>query len=551
MLSNTNNIPSDKDKHDFVINDGDTKTFISINYDKKTIDKFMQRINNKNETTIYNEHTVFNMVPIRIFESYNILNPDEKPRLSLSFHRNGSPQVQTITSDNISNINSSLEHRSGIVLSKNESKDTLNHIIREYEKLGLLEAVEEIPVAGIFINPKTGKLVRSDENGEVKIEKPSKKAVQKALDVWYDLYGVYPKDSEKLSHILRHGLLSPFSYIFKTEHEYLRFLFLYGAAKTAKTTLAEISLSPYVTIDENISIGGGSFDTPYRIGHTLEHQGFGVIVNEPGAMLQNGDCIEIIKRSTESPISREKWDNQEHVKIPAFSNIIFTSNAHLPTEDSLIRRGDIIEFTNADRLNEDDYDSFKDTFNHTDKSSNRFRDLRPIGDYIIWYVSQNLDILSKPKKEIVDSWIDELLDYADDNRDWSWIYQETELMEIQEADDELKSIFINTLNEDYKRSGVLSLYNDNDLEKSKETFKDNWKRIIQSKYVIYAELHNDGKHVFINSQIKNRVKERTGKTVSCKSFASILGAEYKNYTVNKKTKKGFRLEIDDFADLFY
>ena len=147
--------------------------------------------------------------------------------------------------------------------------------------------------------------------------------------------------------------------------------------------------------------------------------------------------------------------------------------------------------------------------------------------------------MSKPKKEIVDSWIDELLDYADDNRDWSWIYQETELMEIQEADDELKSIFINTLNEDYKRSGVLSLYQDNDLEKSKETFKDNWKRIIQSKYVIYAELHNDGKHVFINSQIKNRVKERTGKIVSCKSFASILGAEYKNYTVNKKTKKGF------------
>lgn len=553
MLTNNLDEINNKKSHDFVTNRGKNTTHIRINYKNKAIEKYTVT-STKNSVEISNEHTVFNMVPVEIFESYNILDPNAKPKLSLSFYRKGSPQIQTITSDNITNIISSLENRSGIVASKNEARDTLNLVISEYENLGLLKTEEQIPVEGLFINPKTGKLVRSDKNGEVKIVKPSKKAVQKALEVWYNLYEVYPKDSEKLSHILRYGLLSPFSYIFKTEHEYLRFLFLYGAAKTAKTTLAEISLSPYVTIDDSISIGGGAFDTPYRIGHSLEKQGFGIIVNEPGAMLQNGDCVEIIKRSTESPISREKWDNQEHVKIPAFSNIIFTSNAHLPTEDSLIRRGDIIEFTNADRLNEDDYKSFKDTFKHTDKRSNRFKDLKPIGDYIVWYVSQNLDILSKVKKEIVDTWIDNLLEYANETRDWTWIYQETELMDIQEADDELKSIFINTLNDDYKRSGVLSLYHkdeDSKDEDPKDIFKDNWKRIIQSKYVIYAELHNDGEYIFINSQIKNRVKERTGKTVSCKSFASILGAEYKNYTYSNKTKKGFRLEIDDFVNLFY
>ena len=118
----------------------------------------------------------------------------------------------------------------------------------------------------------------------------------------------------------------------------------------------------------------------------------------------------------------------------------------------------------------------------------QIKDLKPIGDYIVWYVSQNLSMLSKGKKEVVDIWIDNLLEYADDNRDWSWIYQETELMDIQEADDELKSIFINTLNDDYRRSGVLSLYHkDNDLEKSRDIFKENWKRLIQNKYIIYVK----------------------------------------------------------------
>jgi len=538
----------------FIVNRGKvSNTYIHIDYNKKIIAKY-KITSTKDEAIKSDEHTVFNFVPVEIFESYNILDPNAKPKLSLTFDRNGSPIVQTITSDNISNITASLENRSGLVVSKKEARDTLNLVIAEYEKLNLLKTVEEIPVAGPFINPKTHKLVYSDGEGEIKITKPSVTDVKEALKVWSDLHDVYPGDSKKLSHILRYGLLCPFSYVFKTEHTALEYLFLYGSSKVAKTTLAEISLSPYVTIDETVSIGGGAFDTPYRIGHALEKHGFGVIVNEPGATLQNGDCIEIIKRSNESAISREKWDQNEHIQIPAYSNIIFTSNAHLPTEDSLIRRGQIIEFTSKERLNEQDVKKFEKTFNYSNKHQNRFNDLKPIGDYILWYTSQNLGMLSKDKKEIVDEWLNSLLEYAGKNKImWKWLYQEAELMDIQEADDEVKSIFINTLNYDY-RSTPINMYEDfTSLESEKKAFKKNWKRILGRRFVTYAELHEvDGvDYVFINSQIKNRVKERTGKSISCKSFSDIIGGEYKGYNCDGKTKRGFRIKMDEFVELFY
>ncbi len=540
--------------HTFITIKGKKSTYISINYDSKTIDKYIVT-SNKNSKLRSDEHTIFNLVPVEIYESYNILDPDAKPKLSFTFDRKGSPHKQTIVSDNISNIVTSLENRSGLVVSKKEARDTLNLVIAEYEKLGLLKTVEEIPVAGVFINPKTHKLVYSDGEGEKKITKPSITAVKEALKVWSDLHDVYPGDSKKLSHILRYGLLSPFSYIFKTEYTALEYLFLYGASKVAKTTLAEISLSPYTTIDDAVSIGGGAFDTPYRIGYALEKHSFGVIVNEPGATLQNGDCIEIIKRATESPISREKWDQNEHIQIPAYSNIIFTSNAHLPAEDSLIRRGQIIEFTSKERLNDDDVERFQKTFDYTNRQKNRFTDLKPIGDYIIWFTSQNLDILSKDKKEIVDIWLDNLLKYVGkDKSRWSWLYQEADLMDIQEADDELKNIFINTLNHDYNSTHLVSVYKKfESIADEQVHFKENWKRILAKRIVTYAELHEigDEDYIFINSQIKNRVKERTGKSISCKSFASILGCEYKNYTYSNKTKKGFRMTLDEFVELFY
>ena len=185
----------------------------------------------------------------------------------------------------------------------------------------------------------------------------------------------------------------------------------------------------------------------------------------------------------------------------------------------------------------------------------RFNDLRPIGDYIIWYISQNLDLLSKDKKYICDELLDNLLDYADEDKDdWKWIYEEADLMDLQEADDDIKNIFIKTLSEDYKRLTPSEMYQEVKCEDDeKDNLLDNWIKILLKRLVIYAEFHEtpNGEFIFINARIKDIVKERTGQTISCKSFASILGCKYTNYTYKKKTKKGFRIPTDKFIDLFY
>ena len=141
-------------------------------------------------------------------------------------------------------------------------------------------------------------------------------------------------------------------------------LFLYGASRTSKTTLAEIGLSPYTTITNDISIGGGAFNTEYRIGNALSRQGIGVIINEPSSSINNDIYIDLIKRSVESPICREKEVNGIHTKIPAYANMCFTSNSFIPTNDAFVRRADYLEFTKNERLSNDDVGLFNKTFHH-------------------------------------------------------------------------------------------------------------------------------------------------------------------------------------------
>jgi len=277
------------------------KKYLSINYNNNTISTFTWNYNSTTKKKHYTKiHDVLNLAPISIHESYNILDNNASPQLCLTFYRKGMPTKQTIKGDDIEALEKQLARRPGIVLKPKEYKGVLNEVINEYIKLDQIEITEDIPIEGIFINPINGKLCRRDDKGNTAINKPTKEAIQEGLNVWIKLKDVYPGNTKKLAHILRYGLICPFSYILKTEYDWIEMLFLYGPSRTSKTTLAEIALSPYTTISEEVSIGGGAFDTPYRIGKSLSRQGTGIIVNEPSPAIEKGEPREIIKRGAES-----------------------------------------------------------------------------------------------------------------------------------------------------------------------------------------------------------------------------------------------------------
>ena len=532
------------------------KKYLSINYNNNTISTFTWNYNSTTKKKHYtNIHDVLNLAPISIQESYNILDNNASPQLCLTFYRKGMPTKQTIKGDDIEALEKQLARRPGIVLKPKEYKGVLNEVINEYIKLDQIEITENIPIEGIFINPVNGKLCRRDNKGNTTINKPSQEAVQEALGIWSKLKDVYPGDTGKLAHILRYGLIIPFSYILKTEYEWIRLLFLYGPSQTSKTTLAEITLCPYTTISEEVSIGGGSFDTPYRIGKALSRQGIGVIVNEPSPKIEVGEPREIIKRAVESKYSREKEEKGEHVKIPAYANMIFTSNSFMPTHDAYVRRSQYLEFTKKDRLSEDDKTKFKNTFNHKNWRNTDFLKLRAIGDFIVWHISENLEVLSLEYADIINNMLDALLDYADEDKsDWDWMYHDAELMDIGSADNEVINQFRRMVLKDYKqltRTTYIPKIEGETTEKfHKRFFKEALLEIIMENkidYLHYQKVNNE-ELIIVNTSVKDSLNDFCGLQVTCKGLAGYMDCEYKNIAYKKHSIKGFRLTYDRFRD---
>lgn len=549
------------------------KQFLELDFKNKVVNTYIRNINKDGEVFFTNEYTVMNMIPIEMYQTFNILDYNEIPQLHMKYIVNGMPRPQTITGKDIQSIDAQLKRIPGLLLQAQQSTNTVNLIIQEYIKLGLMPSIEDAPVAGVFINPNNNQLIRTDSDGKKEIVKPSVDAVSDALMIWQTLQSIYPGDSKKLSTILRWGLLAPFSYILKTQGKWMKCLYLYGASRTSKTTLGEISLSPYTLPTGETSIGGGAFDTAYRIGNALSRQGIGLVINEPMTVIENDDNIEIIKRAVENKYCREKQQDGIHIKIPSYCNMCFTSNSFAPSVDAFIRRAIILEFTAKERLTEEDIANFNNTFHYVNNENNDFKKLQGIGDFVIWYVSENIDILKEEHKNIVDTLLDELIKYTNHSKEnFQWLYEEAETMEISDTDDDIITTFKDMILTQYRRYTISAIgvadkvaielgkitteddaYEETD-EKTK--FKATIKVLIKENIYTYLRYHkldtglDKGiEHIYINASVKKALMNFDKESkITCSGLASRLDKEYKTYKIKNKHFKGFRVELDEFID---
>ena len=541
------------------------KKYISIDYNNLEVRTYTwNKAVNKDENgqsivNIYytDQYPLLNCIPLDIYESYNILDKNASPEICMTYKSKGMPFQQTIKGGDIESLERQLKKRAGIVLKPKEFGGILNEIIREYTKLEQIHIVADIPVKGVFINPMTNKLERAGKDGTIKIIKPSKESVIEALNVWWRLYKFYKGDKTKLSHILRFGIRCPFSYIFKTEYEWTRLLFLYGVSQTAKTTLAEISLAPYGIIDDEISIGGSSADTEYRMGNALSRQGIGVIINEPSKVIENNSAmLDLIKRAVENRYCREKMEDGVHVKIPAYSNIIFTSNSFMPKHDAFVRRSEFIEFTKSERMSVEDKEKFKERFHHINWRDTDFTKLQSLGDYFIWCVSENMHLLKCNPHKFTDSLLDSLFAYADDERDWSWIYKDTRLMDISSSDEDTLDMFRNMVLEDYKRNvnrnnlGVAAKPpgSDSVVDEYDTVFRSNMSDLINYQMFNYL-MFKDTDTVFVLNSVSDALCKYCSIQITGTALADLLGKDNKPYKINGQTRRGFVMSFDEFISI--
>lgn len=529
------------------------------------------------------EYVILNLEPKRFYEAYNILDKQAKPTFCFKYYRKGMPYAQTLKGNSIANIEKQLKEIPGVVLKPREAQGILNEIISEYIELDQLETVTEVPVAGIFINPLTGELVRSDKDGQIPITKPSQKKVRESLKILNLLRNVYApcggkRDATKLSHILRHGMLMPFSYILKIKYEWRPILILYGKSQTAKTTLAEISMCFWTVIDDEISVGGSSVDTPYRMGNAISRQGYGVIINEPGSILEtNKDLFDLIKRAVESQWCREKMESGVHIKVPAYSNMIITSNIFVPKNDAFIRRSQRLDFYISERLSEEDRELFKETFHHNNWRDTDFLKLHHLGDFICWYVSENLDVLSLKHDEIVDKFLDAAIEYAGlDKKDYQWLYESAEVVDSMSSSDEyivekFRIMVMNDYNKNhnkikphemdqiYARMEPVKPPTQNgvdDEEVSQDTlkfinneslFKHTFCWMVEHEWIPYLIIDNK-EQVGIRSNVSEYLLKYDVQ-ITADGLAELLGTEHKSTSYHKKHMRLSKLPYDEFREV--
>ena len=259
--------------------------------------------------------------------------------------------------------------------------------------------------------------------------------------------------------------------------------------------------------------------------------------------------------------------------------MIFTSNSFIPSNDAFIRRCEYLEFTKSERLSKMDMELFYKTFHHHNWNDTDFKKLRAVGDYVIYYVSQHLELLKLPKEQLTNKILNALFEFAG-VEPFKWLFLTAELMELSNADDEILTSFRLMVLDDYNKSvgnnpslweslssieelhapsefGEYGLDMGEESEISSEkTFKNLFLGVVQLDKIPYLHYQIDSsgeEYIIVTPAVKQALsfynrKKGLNLKITCKGLADYMGETYKTYRYRGKTLKSFRLNYYDFRD---
>lgn len=395
------------------------KDFIVLNREnrKVTLNTYSETENKQGDVydVLMTSKDILGFCPVSLERIINPLNPKDS---KLVLHCISYSGIEVIEARDFESLLSTVKSINGAVLSKNNSADALNHIINKFYELDLVTESEKSSLSGIFkIN---GELVRYDENGdEVPIVKPDGGKIAEALSLIEDMISIIPHKDGEVGLLLRKSFLYPFHYYFKSKNRQVKFILLSGVGYTLKSTLGEMCLSIYQKLDyigeESNVIGGGSFDTEYRIGRAMCKSSMGFLVNEPDTAFTTPSLTQLLKVCTTDLVIRSPKGRVTY----SYQSPIFATNIDLPDKTEFIRRQDDFNFTPTYVVNDKILEDLASLLNADGINNKRFEELRVIGDFIVYFISKDLNLLDLPYDDL-ELRIVEALEKVSD-KDLSWL----------------------------------------------------------------------------------------------------------------------------------
>lgn len=396
-------------KRDFIVlNREEGKVILNTYTDKK-------EKNGTYSLMLNTSRNILGFCPVSLERVFNPLNPMES-KLVLHYVSNfGDNEIVAKNSDSLL---STIKLINGAVLNKNNFADVLNQTINKFYELNLVRDCERSSLPGVFIIGD--KLLRYDVNGEkVPIAKPDSAEIDEALSLIENMIQIIPHKNGEIGLLLRKAFLYPFHFHFKSKNRQVKYILLSGVGSTLKSTLGEMCLSIYQKVIRNGNnsnvIGGGSFDTEYRIANAMGKSGMGFLVNEPDAAFTNPSLMQILKVCTTDLIAREP----NGVKMYAYQSPIFATNIDLPNKTEFIRRQDDFNFTPTYVVDEKVLEDLASLLNVDGVQNKKFENLHVIGDFILYFISKDLSLLDLSYDDLELRIVEALEEVSD--KDLSWM----------------------------------------------------------------------------------------------------------------------------------
>lgn len=414
-----------------------------------------------------------------------------------------------------------------------KSLNLIQSVLYDFDRKGIAPLIVDEYTPGLYVHPDTGELVRSKGIGgliDIVEDKPSVEEVRSALGLMNELYGFYKGSKEKLGAILRYCLTLPLGFIYRNNGLKIPHLYLYGASNTAKTNLSEIGGMFWGNPNE-MSIPGSAVNSVYQFGRALQSTANGLIINECDTIMENTHILEILKNSYDTNYDlRRRYENE---KVDGYTNIIFTSNTGVKESDALVKRLQVIMFDVQERMNQNDVELFNKTFHWVGRDDNDFNKKFPfIGDFIAWYLHENMDVLLQNIEDTRDKIIEGLEEYTGVQLPWLYGRYESQ-MTVEDIDANIAEEIHDVIVGEVSRALDQGLSN----QIANEKLKGNSSFNVQEPPTIYEavkykSIHGripyiawdeEGDKVIITAQIKKYLKGHP-------AIATIVGAFGKTLT---------------------
>ena len=441
-----------------ILNREKCKVYLNSYVETKYDDGYYYRLNTSKE--------IFGLCPVSLEFVSNPLNRRDNKLIMKCVSHHGDEVIEAKTAESLMD---SIKNIHGFILNKLHSSDVLNQIIAKFFELGFVKSTDKSSLSGVFIID--GELVRYDIKGDkVPIALPYEDELVEALTLLEDVLEVIPHDKGEIGLLLRKYFLYPLHFYFKKNRREVKFITISGTGGTLKSTLAEMILSIYQNIiksgHESNVIGGGAFDSEFKIANAMSKSTWGFICNEPDTAFGKVELRQILKVATTELSARERNGK----KMYSYQSPIFCSNVELPSEPEFLRRIEEFNFSPKCIITEKVKRDLDSLLNENGVQNKNFYKLRAIGDFILHYISQNLillDGLSYDNMEL--DIVNELEKYS--GKDLSWLKMTREDLDSDESDsfeeyDNIMELFIKELrmiyNFNHKSCIIVRDYVEND-----------------------------------------------------------------------------------------